>query len=481
MISMTPLTRRLIQLGLMLAATAALADTDATAPANVIVIVSDDQGWGDVGFNGQTDIPTPNLDALAADGVVFSQGYAAHPYCSPSRAGLLSGRYQQRFGHENNIPYKSAGEQDGLPLTERLLSEVLHEHHYRTAAIGKWHLGDARHFWPNQRGFDDWFGFYGGGLSYWGDTEDKPDDAGVRRNGAAVPIDQLSYLTDDFSTETVNLIHQYANDKQRFFLYLAYNAPHSPMHATKKYLDRVSHIEEGERATYAAMVVGMDEGIGRVVKALKETGLYDNTLIFFLSDNGGTTTRASNRPFRGHKGMLFEGGIRVPFLLSWPQGLKGGRRYDDMVSALDIFPTVLAATQTAKPDKKLDGVNLLPYLRGQKTGGAHQTLFWRYSDGAGWAVRHENYKLIYSAYKQRHLLFDLGKDPFERTDLIDSLPDVASKLSKLYQHWSRGTVPALWQDPHIANVHKEEALRQNALDKASAGENKKREKVQEKL
>jgi len=443
---------------------------------NVIVIVSDDQGWSDVGFNGCREIPTPNLDALAESGVTFETGYASHPYCSPSRAGLLAGRYQQRFGHECNPGAHGGGddnlEVEGLPLTETLLPEVFLGAGYRTGAIGKWHLGDAQKFWPTERGFEEWFGFSGGGLSYWGDLGKKPPLQGVLRNGEVVPKDELTYLTDDFSKEAVNFVER--NRDEPFFLYLAYNAPHAPDQVTRKHLEKTSHIEYGGRAVYGAMVAAMDEGIGRLMNALKEQKLYDNTIIFFYSDNGGRATLARNFPYRGHKGMLFEGGIRVPFCVSWPAAIEGGRRYTEPVTALDIFPTVLAAADIQTPgDLDLDGVNLLPYLKGSKQGRPHETLYWRYAcgdDTYGYAVRDGDWKLVYSVYKGRHLLFDLKADPWERDDLADQKPVVVEKLTGLYQAWDRELKQPLWLDPHGVNVHKEEAERQSILDKATRGE-----------
>ncbi|MEH0152684.1 sulfatase-like hydrolase/transferase [Limibacter armeniacum] len=444
-----------------------------TPPPNIIIIISDDQGWGDVGFNG-SDIPTPNLDQLAKQGVIFNQGYASHPYCSPSRAGLLSGRYQQRFGHENNIHNDYAGDEDGdgLPLEELMLSEHLQSQGYQTCAIGKWHLGNTERYWPIQRGFDDWFGFYGGGMDYWSNLRNKPAISGVLRNGEIVPKDELTYLTDDFSEAAAEYIEEYAQSEKPFFMYLAYNAPHAPIQAPKKYLDKVAHIEDGERAAYAAMVVGMDEGIGKVIAKLKETGEYENTLIVFYSDNGPHGSGASGYPFRGHKGMLFEAGIRVPFVISWPEGIKGGKHYGEAISALDIFPTVVEASNTAKPKKELDGVSLLPYLHGKNRKAPHQTLFWRYSDGAGYAVRHGQYKLIYSGFKQKELLFDMEADAYERNDLAEQLPEKVKELTKLYQEWSKDTEKAKWQDPHMENVRKEEGKRQSFIDRASAGERK---------
>ena len=365
---------------------------------NVIIILADDLGWGDVGFNGCTDIPTPHLDGLAADGVVFSAGYASHPYCGPSRSGLLTGRYQQRFGCENNLTRQVEGAL-GLPLTETMLSTVLQGNGYQTCAIGKWHLGDSAEFWPINRGFDDWFGFTGGSRNYWGRTWEKNFSSWHRimRNDEPEPLENLSYLTDDFTEAAVEYIDAYSKNEQPFFMYLAYNAPHAPIQATRAYLDQTEHIEDGARAAYGAMVVGMDQGVGKVIAKLKETGMYENTLIFFYSDNGGHGHSTDQGPYRGIKGMLFEGGIRVPFLMSWPKELSGGKASDQPIVAYDIFATVVAAAQ-AKYEKRrnLHGVDLMPYLtRDQESGPPpHEEIFWRYSEGAGYAVRKGDFKLM---------------------------------------------------------------------------------------
>ena len=333
----------------------------AQEPPNIIIILTDDQGWGDVGFNGCSDIPTPHLDSLAGDGIIAHAGYASHPYCSPSRAGLITGRYQQRFGHENNTTYGKDNPDSGLPLDQVTIADILRSNGYRTAAIGKWHLGDHEKFWPTKRGFDYWFGFSGGGMNYWGIPKKNDPLSGVLRNGEIVPIQELSYLTDDFTEETIHFIDR--NMDNPFFIYLAYNAPHAAIQATSEYLEKVEHIEFGDRAAYAAMVVGVDVGVGKIVEKLKVEGIYDNTLIFFYSDNGGHTMGARSDPFRGHKGMLFEGGIRVPFSITWPDGIKGGRRIEEPVIALDIFPTIMAAEGIEHtPNLELDVVNLLPYL-----------------------------------------------------------------------------------------------------------------------
>ncbi|MEP2239076.1 MAG: sulfatase-like hydrolase/transferase, partial [Maribacter sp.] len=263
---------------------------------NIIVILTDDQGWLDVGFNGGTDIPTPNLDALAEEGVVFNNGYVSHPYCSPSRAGLLTGRYQARFGHDCNMPYE--GENDatvGTPLSEKMISEALKEQGYVTSAIGKWHVGDHSSLHPPKQGFDHWFGFAGGGMNYWGESNGPLRT--ILRNGTKVPEADLTYLTDDFTDEAISFIKQ--NKNTPFFIYLAYNAPHAPDHATKQYLEATKHIEYGGRSVYAAMVNGVDANVGRIDTYLKKNGLKENTILIFLSDNGGRTTHADNGPNRG--------------------------------------------------------------------------------------------------------------------------------------------------------------------------------------
>ncbi|MGY6649750.1 sulfatase family protein [Wenyingzhuangia sp. IMCC45574] len=443
---------------------------------NVIIILSDDQGWGDVGFNGAKDIPTPHLNALAKDGVVFRQGYSSHPYCSPSRAGLLTGRYQQKFGHENNPENTKQGEETvvGLPLNELMISELLQQNNYQTCAIGKWHLGNAKKFLPNQRGFNDWFGFSGGGFNYWGKTTPKNKELGVMRDGKLVPENTLTYLTDDFSNEAVNYIDTYSKNEHPFFMYLAYNAPHAPIQATKEYTDMVQHIEYGDRAAYAAMVAGMDAGIGKVIAKLKETGAYENTLIFFYSDNGGHSHGASSYPYRGHKGMLFEGGIREPFCISWPAKIKGGRVYKEPIIALDIFPTIAAAANVKTPkSKKIDGVNLLPILTKRNKTLKERAMYWQYSGGEGYAVRDKNYKLIVSYYKKETLLFDIEKDEYEQHNIVKEHPEVVAKLKAKYKEWAKDNKTPLWEDKHLFNCDREEKKRAAFIKKATAGDKRK--------
>jgi arylsulfatase A-like enzyme len=469
MISTQTLRRFAVVAGLAIAS--ARAAPAAPGRPNVIVILADDLGWADVGFNGCREIPTPNLDALARSGVRFASGYASHPYCSPSRAGLLTGRYPQRFGHECN---PDASDTDGLPLSETLLPALLQAQGYRTAAIGKWHLGDAPRFWPTQRGFEYWFGFSGGGMSYWGDSNPKKPAAGVRRNGVPVPKSELTHLTDDFSREAADFIGRCGPDP--FFLYLAYNAPHAPDQATRAHLQRTEHIEYGGRAVYGAMVAAMDAGIGRVLRRLDELKLRERTLVFFYSDNGGRAEHAMNFPWRGHKGMLFEGGIRVPFCVAWPQRIPGGQTFAAPITGLDVFPTVLAAAGIEPPATlQVDGVNLLPQLGAEKQPLPPRTLVWRYATAPnefGYAVRDGRWKLVSSRYKDRQFLFDLEADAGEQHDLLAANPGTGRRLAEVYARWSRDTVPPKWLDPHGANVRKEEAARQAIVEAASRGEAK---------
>ncbi|MBK1875295.1 sulfatase-like hydrolase/transferase [Pelagicoccus mobilis] len=439
---------------------------------NVIIILSDDQGWGDVGFNGATDIPTPHLDRLAADGTIFNAGYAAHPYCSPSRAGLMAGVYQHRFGHDNNTPYKHDDPEAGLPLDQTMLSEVLQENGYATAAIGKWHLGDFPKFWPNNRGFDYWYGMYSGGMSYWGDQKAKtPKMDRILRNGEIVPFDEITYLTDDFTNEAISFIDR--EKENPFFIYLAYNAPHGPIHATSEYLDKVEHIEDGKRAAYAGLVVGLDEGVGKVVQKLKDEGIYDNTLIFFYSDNGAMRHGASSYPYRGFKGMLFEGGIRVPFCVTWGDRFLSGAKLDEPITALDIFPTVLSAAGIEQsPELGLEGLDLTPMLSGESSSLPSRELYWRVSGGAGYAVRQGDYKLVHSIFKPEPFLFNLRDDPYENTNLAKQMPEKFQEMLKLYKSWNTQNIEPKWDDPHFANRDKEVEGRESYIRKAKAGEKK---------
>jgi arylsulfatase A-like enzyme len=412
---------------------------------NVIVIVADDLGYADVGYHGCQDIPTPNIDALAQGGTVCTNGYVSGPYCSPTRAGLLTGRYQTRFGHEFNPP----GGHVGLPLTEKTLADHFKAAGYATGLIGKWHLGSTEKYHPQQRGFDEFFGFLDGAHSYF-PHKDKSET--ILRGKK--PAGETEYLTDAFAREAVAFVDKYKH--QPFFLYYSFNAVHTPMHATDDRLKKFAHIAHEQRRIYAAMTSAMDEAIGRLLKKLKDDKLDQKTLIFFLSDNGGPTMKgttinaSSNAPLRGSKRTTLEGGIRVPFIIHWPGKIPAGKKYEGLVIQLDIVPTALAAAGVSlKLDGKVEGVNLLPYLIGEKTGSPHDTLYWRF--GSQMAIRHGDWKLVkYDLAVEGGTgisparLYNLANDVGEKTDLISQHPDQAKQLQAAWDEWNRANVAPLW-------------------------------------
>lgn len=422
------------------------------AQPNILLIVADDMGYADAGFNGCRDIPTPNMDALAKSGIRFTSGYVTGPYCSPTRAGLMTGRYQTRFGHEFN----PSGGKEGLPLTEQTLADRLRSAGYMTGLVGKWHLGTDPSMHPQQRGFTEFFGFLGGAHDYF-----KPE--GILRG--TTQVSELDYTTDAFGREAVSFIER--NKGRPWFLYLSFNAVHTPMQATDDRLARFSNITDPRRHTYAAMMLAMDEAIGRVRQKLAETGLENTTLVMFISDNGGPTMQgvtvngSRNDPLRGSKRTTLEGGIRVPFAVSWPGHLKPGT-FDSPVIQLDLHSTALAAAGVQiRPEWKLDGVNLLPFLSAEKTGAPHDALYWRF--GQQMAIRMGNYKLVrYDRNVDTHTgkagqgvtdvkLYNLANDIGETKDLAAVMPDKVKELQSKWDVWNAGNVKAMWgNDPAAA-------------------------------
>jgi arylsulfatase A-like enzyme len=414
--------------------------TAAAAPAsrpNLLVIVGDDMGYADVGFHGCKDIPTPNLDALAASGVRFTNGYVSGPYCSPTRAGLLTGRYQQRFGHEFN----SGGAGGGLPVTETTLADRLKAAGYATGLVGKWHLGASAAMHPQRRGFDEFFGFLGGAHSYF-------EPQGILRGEA--PAGETGYLTDAFGREAVAFVEKHRG--RPWFLYLAFNAVHTPMHADDARLAKFAGIADERRRTYAAMMLAMDDAVGRVRRKLAETGQEQNTLVTFISDNGGptmvgvTVNGSINTPLRGSKRTTLEGGVRVPYVVSWPGTLKPGV-FESPAIQLDLHATALAVAGIAvKPEWKLDGVNLLPFLRGEKAGAPHDALYWRF--GEQMAIRAGDFKLVrydLAADGGRGVsglqLFNLRDDIAESKDLAAAQPAKVKELQAQWDRWNAGNIP----------------------------------------
>jgi arylsulfatase A-like enzyme len=418
------------------------AEVESGRKPNVVVIISDDQGYADVGYHGCKDIPTPHIDSLVANGVRFSSGYVSCPVCSPTRAGLITGRYQQRFGHEFNTgpPPGSLEEHVGLPLTEVTLADLMKQAGYVTGAVGKWHLGMRPKYHPLKRGFDEFFGFQHGGHSY---LRLKPDSYNPIQRGTE-PVHEKEYLTDAFTREAVAFIEHHHDEP--FFLYLTYNAVHTPMEATEKYLSRLSSIGNKRRRTYAAMLSAMDDGIGAVLKKVREHGLEQDTMIFFFSDNGGPAANASrNDPLRGTKGTMYEGGIRVPFLLQWPRRVRGGSVYEDPVISLDVLPTVVAAAGGELPkDRPVDGIDLIPYVTGAKQGPPHERLFWR--SGNRYAVRHKNWKLVKPRAGATEL-YDLSKDIGEHSDLAEREPDTVAQLNHALTDWEKQMIAPRWGPP----------------------------------
>lgn len=433
-------------LQLLLAVMPLLGIVTATAASkpNILMIVADDMGYGDAGFQGCKDIPTPHLDGLAAAGVRFTNGYVSGPYCSPTRAGLMTGRYQQRYGHEFNVN----GGNDGLPLSETTLASRLKTGGYVTGLVGKWHLGGLPTMHPQRRGFDEFFGFIGGQHSYI-------DPAAILRGNEQVK--ELDYTTDAFGREAQAFIEHHKSEP--WFLYLAFNAVHTPLQATPERLAKFSNISDPRRRTYAAMLLAMDDAIGGVRKKLLETGQEENTLVFFISDNGGPTMKGTtingscNLPLRGSKRTTLEGGIRVPFLVSWKGTLTPGV-FTQPAIQLDLTATALAAAGLPiQPEWKLDGVDLLPFITGKSSAAPHTALYWRL--GRQMAIRMGDFKLVRYDQNADTLtgrdqpatpprLYNLASDPGETHDLAASQPDQLQALQTKWDAWSATLAKPLW-------------------------------------
>jgi len=411
---------------------------------NILLIVGDDMGYADVGFHGCRDIPTPHLDALAAAGVQCTSGYVSGPYCSPTRAGLLSGRYQQRFGHEFN----PSGMQ-GMPVTEKTLADRLQAAGYKTGLVGKWHLGSQPEHHPERRGFDEFFGFLGGSHDYFRDD-------GILRGSR--PVEEPEYLTDALGREAEAFIERHKSEP--WFLYLAFNAVHTPMQADDPRLSKFAGIKNPVRQKYAAMMSAMDDSIGRVRKKLSDAGLAQNTLVIFISDNGGptmpgvTVNGSINAPLRGSKRTTLEGGVRVPFVVAWPGVISPGK-YDQPVIQLDLHATALAAAKVEVAAAwKLDGVDLVPHFTGKRSDSPHEALFWRF--GGQTAIRMGDYKLVRYDSNADTLtgqggqpvtaakLYRLSDDIGEQNDLAAKMPEKVAELEKRWAAWNAELVDPLW-------------------------------------
>jgi len=402
---------------------------------NVLILYADDLGWGETGVQGCRDIPTPHIDSIATGGVRFTQGYVAATYCSPSRAGLLTGRYPTRFGHEFN----AVARHSGLSLKETTLADRLRSLGYATCCVGKWHLGGdtSRDYYPTKRGFDEFFGTLAN-TPFFHPTQfvDSRKSLDIQKIE-----DPNFYTTDEYAARAIDWIGK-QKDKP-WFLYLPFNAQHAPLQAPKKYLDRFPDIRDEKRKTFAAMMAGMDDAIGVVLGKIRDLGQEHDTIVFFIADNGGPTqsTTSQNGALRGFKMTTFEGGPRVPFLMQWKGQLAGGKTYDQPVLNLDVLPTVVAAAGgQLDPNWKLDGVDLKPYLSGQNTSRPHDSLYWRF--GQQWAVRSGDWKLVVSRGGSGNPeLYNLANDIGESKDLASAEPAKVAELQKLYDAWNAEQAP----------------------------------------
>lgn len=424
---------------------------------NILVIFADDLGYGDIGVHGGKFVPTPNIDALAAAGVRCTSGYVTAPYCSPSRAGMLTGKAQTRFGHEFN-PHVGNEAELGLPLDQRTIAHELRGAGYATSLIGKWHQGFDKAHHPNSRGFDEFFGFLVGGHNYQQHPDADPEFGSAHSHNMIYRGDQLQKLegftTDLFTDEAIGFMDRSAAKKKPWFLYLAYNAVHTPLELSPKVAARVpAEITDKDRRGYLGLLLGLDDALGRVMAHLRATGLDKNTLVFFLSDNGGAGRKpylayntGLNTPLRGDKGQTLEGGIRVPYFVSWPGRIPAGKVYDHPVSAMDILPTACALAGV-QPAAGVEGVNLLPHLLGENTGAPHPSLAWRF--GPQKALRKGDWKITdsrdFAAKTQTGWqLFDLSKDIGEEHDLSSQFPEKKAELIREWEEWNTRNIAPKW-------------------------------------
>jgi arylsulfatase A-like enzyme len=399
---------------------------------NIIIILVDDAGYVDFGFMGSKDLQTPHIDALAQSGVKFTDAHVSATVCAPSRAGLITGKYQQRFGFEAN----GTG---GIGLSDNVttIADVFKNNGYNTYALGKWHLGEVESDHPNQRGFDEFYGFLAGSRSYF-PLDNPSKEQMLQHNGGRVVFE--GYMTDVLGNQSVTFVE--ASKDKPFFMYLAYNAVHTPMHAKEEDLER---FKGHPRKELAAMTWCLDKNVGKLLDKLEALGKRDNTLIYFLSDNGGAhNNQSSTGPLKGWKGNKFEGGHRVPFVVSWPEEIIAGTSFEGLTSSLDIFTTSMEAAKIKKPESlQLDGVNLLPYLKNEKKGNPHETLFWRKLDES--AARMGNYKRI-NLKNYGSIMYDLSKDLGETNDVSQQCPKTFDSIEVAYANWQSQLIHPLWAE-----------------------------------
>ena len=393
---------------------------------NIIIFLADDAGYADFGFMGSEDLQTPNIDNIAMQGVKFTDFHVTGSVCAPSRAGLMTGRYQHRFGAEYNYSSK----EEGVPVSEQMIAELLKSHGYKTAAYGKWHLGEIPEYHPNKRGFDEFYGFIGGHRSYFANPhyDDSTRNTAMQYNGRFTTFD--GYLTDDLGNKATDFIKR--NKENPFFIYLAYNAVHTPMQATDEDLGM---FENHPRQTLAAMTWAMDRSVGNVMNTLKDEGILDNTLVIFLSDNGGPTgsNTSSNMPLKGVKGTEFEGGHRVACAMMWKGEISPGSEYSKLTSALDFFPSIAeAANIQQEPENKLDGVSLWPYINGDINTPPHDKLFWRINPWK--AARFDSLKLVVADTFGTGL-YNLNQDIAESINVASNSQKTVDSIKNAIFEW----------------------------------------------
>lgn len=431
---------------------------------NIVIILCDDLGYADLGFNGSKDIRTPELDSLAEGGTLFTSAYVAHPFCGPSRMSLMTGRYPHPMGTPYNLPpltfkFKEA-EVKGIPTDEVMISTVLRDSGYTTGVVGKWHLGTEPEFHPNVRGFEDFYGFLGGGHSYFPEEFKakyaKQKKAGIdpifeylwplEHNGKEV--DETEYITDGLSREAIRFVKESSKKEKPFFLYLSYNAPHSPLEAKEEDMEQYQFIKDEKRRKYAGMMAAVDRGVGEFVDALKETGEYENTLIVFTSDNGGKTVLgANNHPLKKGKGSVSEGGIRVPMFFHWPSKVPAGQVFDHPVTTLDFYPTFASLAETEVPEGKiLDGLDVMDaVVAGENPRNGEMIYAVRHRDGfSEISGRRDSWKAIWDMKGGSWRLYNVDEDMAEQNDLSSRFPERLQQLKAGIRRWTATHVEPEW-------------------------------------
>ncbi|MGF1701924.1 sulfatase [Photobacterium makurazakiensis] len=431
----------------------AVAYAEAPSQPNVVLLFADDMGYADAGFQNQSkDVETPNLDRLAASGAILTAGYVTAPVCGPSRAGLTTGRYQQRFGYHNNTgPFvREEGIIQGMPDDQLTFGHYFQQAGYTTGMIGKHHDGKQRHYWPHHRGFDEFYGFNNGAANYFvgpnnqQNVKRKPFSSIYRNDVLDDNFDE--YLTDRFGTEAVSFIERHKEDP--FFLYVPFNGIHGPLQATEEDLKRFEHIENEKRRKLVAMNYNLDKNIGRILDSLEENDLTENTIVVFLSDNGGKYegNYSYNHPLRAEKGTLWDGGMRIPFAISWPGTIPAGQTIDDPIISLDLVPTFAAATNMeVQAEWQLDGVDILPLLKGEEEKLENRFLFWNTSTAG--AVRDQDWKLVMPNIRNKRprvQLFNISNDISESKDLAKEHPEQVKRLQDAWNAWDAENEDAKW-------------------------------------